>query len=724
MNQNAEKATQEKPEKPEADVKSAVSTEEQTTTPSTDGESTLKFEIQPFRFGGDEEIQYDTSILTLRTAHMEDEARIYYKDNRWRFVLFDNSSDNDGKKISDIRESAKPFWEDHKKRDKGIKQDLIEYGFCDEDDVENVLSQIKEKAKESQTHLTNQKNFSENKKSTKSIPLTASDIIYLVEYDVLKNDLKNRMFSVDGRSLLLLPHCEAVYEKDEAGIPNYVEMNVNNTTNKLYPLKMKESEPLRAELQRLCWAKHGITCQDARLKEAILLMQGTANKNEKIGINRIHYLDKAIYYDMMLKENNKIIKLTKDGWEAIDDKTMMNPDDDRFVFIRYPHQLPQVMPSNTPDISPLYKYYDLGNEESTLFLMKDTQVSFFEHIQRAMKQLEGVPGSGKTVRTRTMISLVDPSKHAEGYPLSKKTKLSELIRLLYQGYFVAFDNVSEITKDQNDILAQAVSGLSRNDRALYTNDDGFSYPTFKRAIILSGVSITGTESDVLERCYCDEVRNGTTKIDEEALKKQFEKDKPHILAAIFDNICKALGYIDEMKKMEISKNIRLQDYAQYGCAISKAMGYTPESFLEYYMSTFENRDLIALESNALGTAILEFMYQTGYFNGSLDDLMTHLEATIQDHGLHITSEYPKTPKEMGTELKKIQKNLEAVGVTVFKSPKKVNNKRYYVMAYKDFVTDSSRKKSFEQNTTVLTPPTADTIKTEETKGDYKIKIST
>ena len=719
MTQNAEVADQEK-------TKNAPIQEQ--TTPPNDGVSILKFEMKGVRFEDDSGMQFDTWMLTLSAIHIEDEARIYYKDRRWRFVVFDNA----GEKISEIHESAKSFWESHRKRDKGITQDLIEYGFCDEDEVGNLLLKIKEKAEENQALFTDQKNLvkaveaseQDGSKPTKIMPITASDVISLIESDVLKDDIKNRMFSVNGRPYLVLPHCDGIYEKDFAGIPNYVEMDVDKTTNKLYLLTTKESEPLQAEIQRLCRIKHGLTSKSAHIKEAIMALQGDANQNEKIAVNRIQYLDGALYYDLMRDKDNKIVKMTKDGWKIIPDTSMMNPDCDDYVFMRYDHQLPQVIPSETSDIKLLYKYCSLQDEEATHFLVKHIQVSYFEQIQRALNQFEGPPGSGKTVRTKIMISLIDPSSHKKGHPLRDKTKLSELIRWLHQGYFVAFDNVSEITKAQNDIFAQTVTGLSQDTRALYTNDDGFIYPTFIRSVLLNGISITGTESDVLERSVLFEAHELKKNEDENVLATQFEEEKPQILAAIFDNVCKALSYVDDMKDMEMPNVIRLRDYARHGCAISKAMGYEPEDFLNYYISTFENRDLIALESNSLGIAILEYMYEVGHFNGSLDDLMTHLEIIIRERGLHITADYPMNPKDMGTELKKIQKNLKAAGIIVFKSPKKVNNKRYYVLSYKDFVADSSRKNLFDQSTIVFTPPPDGTVDNKMPNDIGGIKVFT
>jgi len=158
MNQNANTADHKKTtEKP------AETTEDYPPTPVNYDESALKFEMKSARFTDDSGMQFDSWVLTLRTEDIDDEAWIYFKDNRWRFAVVD---END-KKISEIREGARPFWDGHKQRDKDVKKDLVEYGFCAENEAENVLSQIKEKAKENQTLFVDMKNFLKAMESSK-----------------------------------------------------------------------------------------------------------------------------------------------------------------------------------------------------------------------------------------------------------------------------------------------------------------------------------------------------------------------------------------------------------------------------------------------------------------------------------------------------------------------------------------------------------------------------
>jgi len=649
--------------------------------------SSLIFEMCQIKFkDGISGTYYTTGILKIvSTIHgMSDEAYVYFKDNRWRFLIKDENE----KAISEVRESARPFWEPHKTRDKGIKQDLIEFSFADENEVDEILEEIKNKAKENGTALITHSDYikemqsDENGKENKKVKgkvIIPADIIFLIEWDILKNDLKDSIFSAEGRPCFILPQSEAIYDtSDDGRMKFYKGMDVDKTTNRMFSLIKKESESLRAEIQRLCRAKYGMTAKDAHISEAIMALQGDANRNEKIAVNRIQYLNGVLYYDLMLPKENKLVKITKDGWNLIPMNGMLNPDNHDYFFLRYSNQLPQVIPSDTSDIELLDLHLDLQNDDKTHMLTVDTQIDFFPQIQRPLTQIEGHTDAGKSKRAHAMASLIDPQRKKNS--LEPKTKRNDIVRILQQGYFIIFDNVSVLTKEQSDIFAQGITGLGQDVRALYTNDDAFIYSEFTRAILLNGMTITGTETDVLTRTNKYEVKKAHTNIPERDLAAKFEKDRPQILAGIFDNLSKTLATVEEIKKeIKIPNEVRLQDYVFYACAVSRAMGFEPEYFLKIYLETFEDKDVLALESNPLGNVLLQYMDEKAFFQGSPDQLLSELTTVIQVKKLNAPAGYPMNPKQLGEELRKIEKNLEAVGIKWTKAPGKVKNRRVYVL---------------------------------------------
>jgi len=703
MTENAHEATQQKPEKPEADVKSAVSTNEHPTTPPIDdgSERIETFKIYNLEVPGH---KFKMAGTKLKIGDVENhpgtqivfaEPRIewirYYLDGKHHNILRD---ENGEPILKDVTSESMP-WSEEKDRNKKL-QDIFVLKGWKKSDVKLMLQVIEAEymhntdisANYTGPHMGEvQTTLIDDKKSTKIMPVTTLDIIFLIESDVLKNNLENKMFAVDGRPYLMVPHCEAVFERDTAGFPKYVEMDVDDTTNKLYPLKEKSSEPLRAELQRLCMIKHGTAAKRAPLAEAVLWFQGIANQNRKKGVSRIQKLNGAIFYNLMLEKNNKLVKITKSGWDLIDFKDgMFNPEDDNFVFVQHGGQLPQVIPSSTSDIEPIYKYLKLEDDVKPEFLVDDTITMYDPEIEQPIRQHAGPTDGGKTFKSRVIIALVDPQESEIGHGFSSKETPKEMVRKAHAGYLLAYDNVSNISKEQNDTLARITTGVNEDDRALFTDDTSHSYKSLTRPVILNGISTRGTQADVLNRTSLFE-SNLKKKKDKEDLIKEFEEDKPHILAAIFDIFSKAMGYEAEMKKIKLPPAVRLRKYTRLGCAVSKAMGNDPEDFLNYYVATFNQRDVIAVENNPVWEPLFKYLEINGKFEGTPTELIDTLEVMFKGMGKTPPFDFPLTAQNIGMEIKKIEKNFESLGVIYKNEPK--NNRAHYIFTYDHFISPST-----------------------------------
>lgn len=709
MNPKAEKAdlikTTEKPTPISSDDIGNVSNDEQT-KPIDDGSGSLDaIKTHTLNVMG-KEIKISRVKLVIDGVENHPGTRIVFKEpyiewlryfynGKHHNVLQDESRD---KIISTVKSSTLP-WQEDEKRNKAISDAFVLRGWKKKDI--KLLFKVVETAYLNNNDLfsnylppqmgetqTTPLNDDSKEKSTKTISLTASDIISLIEWDIFKDDLKNKLFTVDGQPYLILPHCKGIFQKDDAGIPHYIEMDINNHTNKMFNLTEKESEPLRAELQRLCRERYGVTARNATLREAILSFQGDAIQHKKIGVRRIQLLEGTLYYDMMLTENNKLVKITKDGWEMIDFKGMVNPENDEFVFLRNSNQLPQVMPSDTPDIKPMYKYFTLEDDEKTKFMVQDVITMYKPDIQQPIRQHAGPTDAGKSFKTKVTISLVDPGIARDGHGISTTTPPAEMIRLAHAGYLLAYDNVSGITKDQNDTLARISTGVNQDTRALFTNDISFAYESFMRPVVINGISTTGTETDVLNRSALFEI-NLKHKDNIKKINKAFEEDKPHMIAAIFDILSKALQYQDEMEEIALPPAVRLRDYAHFGCAVSKAMGNDPEDFLNYYMSTFNERDIIAVENNPIWAPLLKYLEIHGEFKGTPQELLDVLQVMFTAIGKTPPFDFPMRPQDLGTEIKKIEKNFFSLGV-IFENGTK-DKRVFYTFKYEKFVPHETIK---------------------------------
>ena len=91
---------------------------------------------------------------------------------------------------------------------------------------------------------------------------------------------------------------------------------------------------------------------------------------------------------------------------------------------------------------------------------------------------------------------------------------------------------------------------------------------------------------------------------ESDLWEEFEKIKPQAFGYILDVIVKAM----EIKPtLNLKKLPRMADFAEWGEAISQAMGYPPMSFMEVYAENRNEQNIVAVNENLVGSNFLKYI---------------------------------------------------------------------------------------------------------------------
>ncbi|MCK5343893.1 MAG: hypothetical protein KAR20_10840, partial [Candidatus Heimdallarchaeota archaeon] len=272
MNQSAEMANQ------KTKNQSEPNNEQKYTTYSLDVKG-KEFKISNADLKINEIEHHPATRIVFENPYME--WLIYFLDGTYYSILRDENGHNI---IPTVKSQHQP-WQDDKKRDKKIIDAFNLKGWKKTDTalVLNVVHtayinhrELGEFLFQPQLVMMEADETDNDNPNPKTAQITASDIIYLIENDVLKNELKNKMFSVDGRPYLVIPHCEGIMTRDTVKIPSYDHMDIDHGIKNMYNLTDKGSETLRSELQRLCRIKHGMTAKNAVIKEAISAFQGDA----------------------------------------------------------------------------------------------------------------------------------------------------------------------------------------------------------------------------------------------------------------------------------------------------------------------------------------------------------------------------------------------------------------------------------------------------------------
>ncbi len=327
----------------------------------------------------------------------------------------------------------------------------------------------------------------------------------------------------------------------------------------------------------------------------------------------------TIYYDLS-DEKNRCIKITKDGWEIVENQTDV-------LFRRYDNLIPQVEPIRSPttttSIDSMYgidsKMFDefislfniKPNKENTAedikLLLKCYIISLpIPEIPKPIKLLHGEQGGAKSTFQELIKMLIDPSVTQT---LTFPRDSNEFIQQLSHNYIAYYDNVSVIQDWISDLLCRAVTGSSFSKRALYTNDDDIYY-NFKRIIGINGIDLAATKADLLDRSIITQTER-IDKKDRLKIKKIWEKFnqlKPYVLGYIFDILAKVLRYKEEHGEIDFPNGLnRMADWEEYAEIISRCMGNPDGEFQRVYQENTGVQVDEAIESSHLSQTILEFM---------------------------------------------------------------------------------------------------------------------
>jgi len=295
-----------------------------------------------------------------------------------------------------------------------------------------------------------------------------------------------------------------------------------------------------------------------------------------------------------------------------------------------------------------------GND---LFLLSVYVVSlFFDNISHPIIIFNGEHGACKSTAMRMICKIIDPdSKELLALPEKK----DDLINTLYNGYFVAFDNVSVIKNDISDILCKGVTGSSLNKRKLYTDNDEVVL-NIKRPIGINGISIDMSQSDLIDRSIIIDFKRLSShkrKTDAEIFGL-FDNLLPKILGEIFKVIYKVLKI---RNVVTIEKLPRMADFAHLGFCIAEAMN---EGDGNRFLEVYSNNNLKAVEStlqnSSLVTSILEFMNDKIDWKGSATELLEELLNTFSVGT--IPGDFPTTTNSLSRSLTKYKNDLGKLGV--------------------------------------------------------------
>ena len=311
---------------------------------------------------------------------------------------------------------------------------------------------------------------------------------------------------------------------------------------------------------------------------------------------RLGWGGEHLYLDMGTPEP-RAIEITPDGWSIINDPPV------HLVFSQTAKPLPVPVPGGRRAVlRQLRKFFGFRLTDDRLVLLIGIMMAgLMPKGPYPILIMTGEQGSGKTNRARFIKLAIDPTKASvRGRPRSAE----DLAISVWRSWFGLFDNLSKLDQDMSDWLCRLSEGAGLPKRKLYTDTEEILIEA-ARPIMLTAIPDIAQSGDVIDRAvliHCDPL---PTKLREQVLLEQFEAFRPYLLGYLVEAASCALSRYGNMA--DVHDGLRRGDWCAWCEAAAPALGLSEGAFTETYRRNQDQSVRLAVELDAVGSAIIEFM---------------------------------------------------------------------------------------------------------------------
>jgi hypothetical protein len=384
------------------------------------------------------------------------------------------------------------------------------------------------------------------------------------------------------------------------------------------------------------------------IRAALQILEAKAiHSGKKIPLwNRFARIDGEVWLDLA-DEAGRAVRVTSGGWAVIEKPPIL--------FRRFSHQVSLPLPEKGGNLRDLLGFLNIAREEDKLLALAWSVVAMLADIPRPLLILHGAQGSAKTTAARMIRSLLDPSA-IEGVGLRRDD--GELAQVLDHTAVPLFDNLSGIGAAQADLLCQAVTGGGFTKRGLFTDDEDRLF-SFKRAMLVTGITVPTSAPDLLERSLLIELeRVAPEKRREESdLLCSFAAVRPRLLGGLLNVLAESMRVHSTLRLPRLP---RMADFCTWGAAASEAMGFGSEAFVRAFERNAETQLDEVLSSSPIAAAIRELVEKEGSWEGSPSALYLKLRPEYPKQG----DGWPKSASTLSKALRRLQTALADDGVRV------------------------------------------------------------
>lgn len=266
----------------------------------------------------------------------------------------------------------------------------------------------------------------------------------------------------------------------------------------------------------------------------------------------------------------------------------------------------------------------------------------------------GEQGSAKSGLQTLLKRLIDPS----AIELRSAPRSGEDVFVgAAQGWLLAYDNVSHLSPDLQDVFCRVSTGATHATRKLYTNAEESAIRA-KRPITLNGIGASITAQDLVDRSISLELATIEDRREKASIESKFDGLHPELLGALLDLFAKALAELPTVA-IERDRRPRLIEFAKLGCAVAQAMGGTAETFLREFETMRAESIGRTLDASPVAGALL------AYLEGRPDRFMEYtVKRLFESLDRSDGDAWPRSPKGFADALRRAAPALRSFGVLV------------------------------------------------------------
>ena len=345
----------------------------------------------------------------------------------------------------------------------------------------------------------------------------------------------------------------------------------------------------------------------------------------------------------------KAIKITAQGWELVD-----RPE---IPFHRPGGMLPLPVPTRGGSIELLRPYINVTDDGFPLMIAWLT-AALRPAGPYPILCLQGEPASAKSTLATVLGLLIDPQTcPLLGEPASTR----DLMVTAINGWLLAYDNITAIPDWLSDSLCRLVSGGGFAGRALFSNNER-SVIKAQCPVILSGIEDFVRKSDLVDRTVFLHMPAITQnrRRDEKELWSSFGLEHSRILGAVLDAV---VGGLRELPDVKLDRLPRMADFAKWGEAVSRGLGWKQGAFLRAYEDGRRDASETSLQDSALGSVLLGLASTVLNWECSPTELF-HMLSEKVGKKVARSAGWPKTTRTFTNELRRLAPQLRMHGLFV------------------------------------------------------------